>query len=274
MRERPETGGVDIPVRAGDVALVFSDIHFHQQDKRFCDILVDYARDLRPTLVLANGDVHDCNALSKHGRHAKEQVDNGALEHEATASKPFFKAMRAAVLPGGRALYGAGNHEGRWDRFVNDHAGLYGIPWWTPYRSVVEGWELFDEGYEWYLSSLTVCHGNTLDGSCNKHTTATVMGNYPHENLLYGHTHRIERRTETIWKQGVPKEHGVWSTGHGQDVTRVNWKKRTKWRLGFAEVRFFAAGRDVGFKVVQHEVFRTGKGRRMYSETLGRTYKA
>lgn len=265
---------VTVPIRSVDVALGFSDLHFRQDDPRFIDILVDYARDLKPTLVLANGDIHDCNALSKHGRQAKEQVDSGALEHEAQRSKPFFKAMLSAMAPGGRALYGCGNHEGRWDRFVNDNPGLYGIPWWTPYRSVVDGWELFDQGYEWYLGPLTVCHGDELDGACSKHSTASVMGNYPRENLLYGHTHRIERRTETHWRQGKPHEHGVWTTGHGQDVSRVDWKSRTKWRLGFFELRFWRSGRDVGFKVIQHEVFRVGKGLRMYSEMTGKVYRA
>lgn len=268
------TLGVHIPVRPQEVALVFSDLHFRTQDRRFIDILVEVARDLKPNLTIANGDIHDCNALSKHDRRAKDQVDGGALEREAEASKPFLDAMRAATMPGGRCIYGAGNHEARWDKFVNDHPGLYGLEWWTPYREAVSEWELFPPGYELYLGPLTVTHGDELTGSCSRHSTASVMQSYPRENILYGHTHRIERRTETLWTQGIPHEHGVWTTGHGQDVAEVDWTARTRWRLGFAVVMFWRLGRGLGFTVEQHEVFRTGRGLTLYSPLTGKVYKA
>lgn len=270
-----EVKGVDIPVRASDTALLFSDIHFKAQDRRFCEILVDFARDFRPTITGANGDILDFNPLSKHGRLAKEQVENGALEHEAEAAKPVMKALREATKDGGRTLWGGGNHEaGRWKRFLMDNPALAGMPWWDRVRSATEGWEMFDQGYEWYLGPLTVCHGDELHGSCTKYSTAAVAARYPRENLLYGHTHRIEHHTETIWSQGEPHEHGVWTTGHGQDISQVDWASRTRWRLGFATVLFWRNGRDVGFTVVQHEVFRVGKGLRMYSPLTNRTYKA
>jgi hypothetical protein len=265
--------GHTIPVKPGTNVLVFSDIHFRQQDKRGVDILVDFARDLKPDISAANGDIHDANALSKHGRAAKEQVDDGALEDEAEASAPFLAAIKSATKDGGRLLYGAGNHEGRWDRFINDNPGLAGVPWWTPYRNAIAGWELFDQAYEWYLGPLTICHGDELVGSCTAHSTHKVSGGYPRENLLYGHTHRIERCTQTQWPQGVPHEHGVWTTGHLQDVSRVDWKKRTSWRLGFSVVQFWKLGRGVGFNVIQHELFRVGKGLVMHSPLTGKTYK-
>jgi hypothetical protein len=181
--------------------------------------------------------------------------------------------MARATATGGRNLYGAGNHEGRWNRFVAENPGLAGVPWSTPYRNSIDGWELFDQGYEWYLGPLTVCHGDELVGSCTKYSTASVAGRYPRENLLYGHTHRMEQHTETIWSQGVPHEHGVWTTGHGQDVSRVDWAKRTRWRLGFAVVQFWPLGRDVGFSVTQHEVFRHGKRLVMWSPLTRRKYQ-
>lgn len=266
--------GVEVPVRPGDTALIISDRHFLFNDGRFDDITLALAEDLRPTFNLLNGDIHDCNALSKLGRQAKDQVDNGALEAEAKKSKPFLKSLRKTTKPGGRDLYGAGNHEGRWDRFVNENPGLAGIPWWTPYKEAVEGWELFAQGYEWYMGPLTVCHGDELDGALTKYSTAAVGQKYPRENFLYGHTHRIEHSTETIWSQGKAHEHGLWTTGHGQDVSLVEWKKRTKWRLGLAVVTFWANGSDVGFTVTQHEAFRVGKHLKMYSEITDKVYQA
>jgi hypothetical protein len=264
--------GVTVPVQAEWDVLVSSDLHFLSEDKRFIDILVDFARDVKPHINLLNGDIHDCNALSKHPKEARQQVDDGALQDEAEASQQFFAAMKSATRLGGRCIYGAGNHEGRWDRFVNDNPGLYGIDWWTPYRHSVEGWELYSDGYEFYVGGLTICHGNTLEGSISKHPCSKVAEAHPRENILFGHCHRIDRFTATNWSGGRAHEHGVWTTGHGQDIAQVEYKKRTKWRLGFALVHYWKNGRDLGFTVEQHEVFRTGKRLVMYSPVTNRMY--
>lgn len=266
--------GATIPVDERSRALIFSDLHFRGEDKRFIDILVDFARDFKPTHSVANGDIHDYNALSKHPKEAKQQVDDGALVDEAEASEDFFAAIASATAPGGRKLYGAGNHEGRWNRFVNDNPGLSELPWHTPIARSVKGWELFDQGYELYMGGLTVCHGDELAGALSKYSCAKVAGEYPRENILYGHTHRIDRFTQTLWSGGQPHEHGVWTTGHGQDVSQVEYTKRAKWRLGFATVLYWKNGRDLGFTVTQHEAFRCGTQLRMHSPLTGKVYTA
>lgn len=266
---------IEVDVRGGDVVAVYSDVHFRAEDKRYTQIAADFQNDLKPNHTIFNGDMHDYHALCKLGRLAKEQVDNGALEDEGEASAAWFRHMYAHTKPGGRKIYGGGNHEaGRWKRFLMENPALAGIPWWKPIEATVEGWELYDQGYELYLGPLTVAHGDELIGSCTKYSTASVAGRYPRENLLYGHTHRIEHHTETIWSQGKPHEHGVWTTGHGQNVDEVDYAKRTRWRLGFAVVQFWKNGRDVGFTVVQHEMFRVGKRLVMHSPLTGKTYSA
>lgn len=264
--------GYKLIVEPGDTAIVFSDVHFKSHNKRAMDILVAFAQDIRPTYVIGNGDIFDCHALCRLGKEAKLQVESGALIHEAQAGKPYMDALRDSATK--QAFVGPGNHEDRWTRFVNENPGLYGLDWHTPYDSALTGWKLLEDDYEIYAGGLTICHGHTLAGSTSKYCTAKVAANHPRENILFGHSHRVERHSETLWSGGEPHEHTVWTYGHLQDVSKVKYAKRTLWRMGFALVRWWDAPKDkkIHFSVDQMELFMSGNG--VVMEGAGKVYRA
>ena len=262
--------GFTLPVEAGDTAIVLNDIHFRSHNKRAMDIIVQFAQDIRPDHTILNGDIHDYNALSKHEKDSKSQVENGALVHEAEASRPYMDALYESTRK--RRVYGPGNHEDRWIRFVNDNPGLYGLDWHTPLGASVSRWELLQQDYEIYAGGLTIAHGHNLTGSLTKYPAHSVASNHPRENILFGHCHRIDRHSETLWSNGVPHEHTVWTNGHLQDLSQVSYQKRTKWRYGFSLIRWWESRKKLHFTVDQMELFMDGP--RMIMEGGGKVYRA
>lgn len=267
-----------LAVREGDRVLVPGDVHFPVHDPRAVDILVAAARDLRCTWVVLQGDTFDYWGLSRYPKEAQRYFEDGRLEEEASAGREALAALRASV-PRGHAVIGPGNHEDRWYDLVDANPALHGFEWSTPVRQVLEGWHVLPRGYRLLAGPLVIEHGDRIRG-CREggglHPAHRCLQNYPGQNTLFGHTHRIDACTRPTEKRGEPVAHGAWTVGYLGDPVRSSTYMRDghSWEQGFAVVDFFALARGrLGFTVNQARFLRGARGRQVV-HLLGRTWRA
>ena len=109
--------------------LVIPDVHIPFEHKRHTRRMFKFARSWKPDRVVLLGDVMDFHSLTTH-RQSKEWQDE--LEIEVKAGRAFFKKLRDSV--GTKCVIECieGNHEDRWNRYVEGRAPVIrniGVDW-------------------------------------------------------------------------------------------------------------------------------------------------
>src|ERR1700759_4196447 len=93
---------------------VFGDVHIGIHDNPAMKLLVECFEREGCDFTIANGDIHDCAAVSRHPGKAKQSViDTGQLLDEAAGGRWLMDWL--CTRP---SLYGTGNHED----WINDLA--------------------------------------------------------------------------------------------------------------------------------------------------------
>jgi hypothetical protein len=264
-----------LPVRAGTRLFIPGDIHFPVHWEALLRL---YHKSLpaimkgRAGQVVLIGDTFDSFGLSTHQKAAKARRTRGRIKDEVAAGAPHVKAFTrwpTTVL--------TGNHEDWWDDVVDENPALEGFEWWDMYRGALEGAKVMPYGTALMAGPLFICHGDELLGSLSKQSARTVLSNYPGQNSLYGHTHRIDQCTRPTAKNGGQVTHGAWSIGHSRDPDRIQEDKVLRpfadaWEAGGAVVDFYADAGELYFTVQLIRVFRDAKGRPMF-QVDGEVYR-
>ncbi len=255
---------VEVPVRPGDQLLVLPDIHFPDQDDLVLGVVGQIKRDIRPQHVLQVGDAFDSAGISRHPKEMKQFLAGGrTLRDEFEIATPYL----ADLAQDSRARMLMGNHENWWRLVQNEHPGLVGVDFWdlAP-AGTFDGWHLYDEGTALLYGSLLAVHGHDLNGSLAQSSAATVLRNYPGQNTVYGHTHRIDSCTRPSLKYGRHTVHGAWSFGTLRDLSTELDHPEPKIRLsaerhenGVGVVTF---GNDGHFAVETVRIFRAADSAR------------
>lgn len=94
-------------------ALILGDIHFPFYDRVALLAILRAARAAGIKLILLNGDVIDCHAVSKWEKDPRKR--NFADELKMTRS--FLDVLRGE-FPKARIIFKLGNHEERWERYM------------------------------------------------------------------------------------------------------------------------------------------------------------
>jgi hypothetical protein len=259
--------------QSGDVLLVPGDIHFDKHDPPALDLMLDVAQAFRVNTCVLVGDTFDSVGISRHGRPARSfRFGKGTIKAEAAAARPYVEALDALVSSNRGAertggLYClTGNHENWWRAVQDDYPGLLDTPWHELYGDLFDGWHILQEYSALKFGPLLVCHGHRLRGSLSTYSAASVLRNYPGQNTLFGHTHRIDQCVLPTYKYGEPVEHGAWTIGH---LGRIDLELRhpflgplsERHSQGFALVHFHDAGGDLRFNVTQVGVRRKPNGK-------------
>jgi hypothetical protein len=138
--------------------VVFSDAHFWPGDRTTAfKALLTVIKDLKPKIVIANGDVIDGAQTSRHGRILWDKTPTIAQEIVASKERlhEIKKAAGSAVL-----RYTVGNHDQRLDGYIaNKAAELEGLP----------GTCLQEHFPDWPMSFSIHVNPNTDDHTVIKH---------------------------------------------------------------------------------------------------------
>lgn len=246
-------------VKTSDRLFIPGDIHFPVHDGQLLDLYGRSLSALGVTRSVFIGDTFDSFGLSGHRKAAAARRTRGRIKDEIKAAKPYIKKFTKH----GEVDVLTGNHEDWWDDVVEENPALEGFEWWDMYEDALADCTVHPYGTALVAGCLALCHGDELKGSLAKNSAASVLANYPGQNVLYGHTHRVDVCTRPTEKYGKATAHGAWTIGHTRDVEAVQDDKYLRqhagnWEQGGAVVDFHKANGELRFNVQLFRVFRDG----------------
>lgn len=260
-----------IDVRAGDKWIFPGDIHFDQHDGPALRVMSRLMAGEAVNGMCLMGDTHNSIGVSRHAtlRSARHYRGGKAtLKAEKEAALPFFTTWRSLIegqrrksRPGGLEVI-EGNHEKWWAGVQDEYPGLLDTEWPELYGDLYDGWHVNGDTTALKFGPLLVVHGHRVRGSLSRMSASSVLRNYPGQNTLYGHTHRIDSCTTPTSKNGVPVTHGAWTMGHmrnrEQELDDPNIGQfAERHEQGVALVSFFNLDSVLGFNVELVRVHRT-----------------
>lgn len=256
----------NLPVNPGDVYLIPGDVHFGVEDPAMLGLMTRAAIFANVNGMILVGDTFDSYGISRHPKSAKvlKNRKKVTVVEERESAEPWFTAWNEFTRPERRHVI-TGNHEAWWDYVQDAYPGLVGTDWWELYGDLFDGWHLHNHGTALRLGPLLVAHGDEIRGSLSQQSAATVLRNYPGQNTLYGHTHRIEVSTRPTWKYGVRVAHGAWTIGTMMDLDLAQDNRETRTfaqvhQNGFAIVSFEEVNGELAFAVEQVQILKDTTG--------------
>jgi hypothetical protein len=181
--------GVRVGVDIDDgVIIVFSDAHYWPGIVSTAHrALVTATRELRPRMVVCNGDAFDGASISRHDRIQWESRPSVKQELEAVSDR----LGEVEAVAGGAALHWTwGNHDARFNTRLSGHAGQF---------EGVHGFSLADHFARWRFSTSVMINDHTMvkhrwhNGVHATWNNALKSGT----SMVTGHLHALQVRPYT-----------------------------------------------------------------------------
>lgn len=223
-------GRVNVNIDSG-VVIVFSDAHFWDTTPTTAyRALIKFIKELKPSLVVNNGDAFDGASISRHGRIGFLE-DRPSVIQELNACKDMLFGI-AKAAKGATLTWPLGNHDSRFETFLSAQAPQY---------EFVHGFHLKDHFPEWLPCWATWVN----DSTCIKHrwkggihaTHNNTMGSGV--NIVTGHLHSLKVTPFTDYngtRYGV--DTGTLSDCNGAQFLNYTEDNPRNWRSGFAVLTF------------------------------------
>lgn len=223
---------------APKLAVVLSDIHTPDEDKDAIEIVCDLMRDLKPQILVLNGDILDLPEVSRHDAGSLARLENKRIFQTFAAGNRLLDKLESAAGPqctDKRYVYG--NHEHRLRRWLQqgDNAIFEGdVSLDIAHRLKLEerAWQVFPDYPEagTRLGKLWITHGQW----CGKYPAARHLERYQ-TSVLVGHTHTEQTHHASTWNG----PHVGYCAGYLADRTAKSMAyapKPNNWKQGFALV--------------------------------------
>lgn len=186
---------------------IMSDIHvpFHSMSALTCAI--KHLREEQIDCLILNGDIMDFYAISRH----EKEKDLRDFAKEIEMGRNFLQKIRDLfhTIP---IYYKMGNHENRWQRYLNDQAEefaqLHEMQFEQFFRLDKLGMIYVPDWQGIELANLLIAHGHELLAGGMNPSQSTFNKTFC--NTLIGHVHRT---TNTIKKTGFKEFIHTHSTG-------------------------------------------------------------
>jgi len=186
---------------------ILSDIHVPYHSLSALTCAIKYLRDQQIDCLILNGDVFDFYAISRH----EKEKDLRDFPREIEMGRNFLQKIRD-LFPTIPIYYKMGNHENRWQRYLNEQAEefsqLHEMQFEQFFRLdklnliYVPDWQ----GIE--LCDLLILHGHELMAGGMNPSQSTFNKTFC--NTIIGHVHRT---TSTTKKNGFKEFFHTYSTG-------------------------------------------------------------
>ena len=211
--------------------LVLSDLHVPYHDPRAIQLAVQYAKKHhRVDTLLLNGDFCDFYGISRYDKDPSRM----GFAAELKMQRKLLHSLKNA-FPKAKRYFKIGNHEDRYQRFVNNRApelfdvaemSLENLLWLDK-----QSYELVDSHTPVMAGHLAIWHGHEFrTSSAVNPARAAFLKTF--SACLFGHLHRSSNHCEP---DVFHREIATWSTGClcglYPDYAPIN-----KWNWGFAVV--------------------------------------
>jgi len=183
-------------------------IPFH--DRRALSIAIQVAQDIQPETIVIVGDLADLAEFSDKFARGPELY---RTTQPAIKEGTWFLAQLRLACPHARIIWIEGNHDNRWEKYLIQHAeqvyrlrrglGFDARPITSlPYLFNVDELDIeyigdYPNGEAWITDHAKAIHGFKV--KANPGATATTVIEDAAETVVFGHVHRIELATRTIW---------------------------------------------------------------------------
>ena len=184
---------------AAFTAVVYGDTHIPFHDPQAVKVVQGIAKDVKPDVLLNNGDLVDCWSIS---RFDKDPARRDTLQDNIDEARQHLHEM-AQVAPKARRVLLEGNHESRLQRLICSLEGAHReLPKLRAFQAAMT-WpvllELDGVGFEWVperaqsktpiLPKIVTKHGTVV----RKWSGATARGEWEKYGAsgISGHTHRL-----------------------------------------------------------------------------------
>lgn len=211
-------------------ALVFSDAHYWPEDPSVGHLaLVELAKELRPKLIVANGDVLDGARISRHDPLGWQSVPT--LRDELDVCNERLSEIKKAS-PGSKRIWTRGNHDARMNMYLVKNA---------PALEGVQGSRLEDHFPDWQHGMSLHLNGSSTVIKHRWHNGVHATYNNTVKsgvNIVTGHLHRLQ---VSAWGDYNGRRYGV-DTGTLADPLGDQFDyledNPTPWAQGFAVLTF------------------------------------
>ena len=186
---------------------IMSDVHvpFHSLEALTC--VIKYFREQEIDCLIMNGDIFDMYSQSRH----EKEKDLRDLPREIDMGRNFLQKIRD-IFPLIPIYYKMGNHEARWQRYLNEQAeefaSLHEMQFEQFFRLDKLGMIYIPDWQGIELADLLILHGQEIMAGGMNPSQSTWNKTFC--NTLIGHVHRT---TNTIRKNGFKEFFHSYSTG-------------------------------------------------------------
>lgn len=233
--------------------LVLSDTHIPYHDKTALEIAVKRGKEFDVDIILLNGDYQDHFSISRWEKDPRKKD----FSKERTIVLQSFEWLRA-IYPKARIIYKIGNHEERYERYMEIKAPeLLGIPNFD-FENVFElskfGIELVGDMKPIKANNLFIIHGHEYKFSIsNPVNPARGLYLRTKENAMCGHFHQSSAHSENNIEDEFTS---CWSVGCLSEM-HPKYMPLNKWNHGFAIVE--TSGRKFfqvhNFKIIDKQIY-------------------
>lgn len=221
---------IHIPIENG-IVVVFSDAHFWDTTPSTAyRALIKFLGEIKPRVVVCNGDAFDGASISRHGRIGFLENRPSVIQ-ELRACQEMLTGI-ADAAKGAMLTWPLGNHDSRFETHIASQAPQY---------EFVHGFHLKDHFPEWkpcwatWINHDTVIKHRYKGGIHATHNNTVGSG----VNIVTGHLHSLK---VTPWTDYNGTRYGV-DTGtlaetDGDQFVNYLETNPTNWRSGFAVLTF------------------------------------
>jgi hypothetical protein len=223
----------DLGILNGTV-IVFSDAHFWPgvYTTAFKGLLWAIS-ELKPNAVIANGDIFDGSAISRHPRIGWSKTPSVMDELKAcTISMGYIEEAAKAARHNVKLVWPLGNHDARFETFLAANAPQY---------EHVKGFTLRDHFPDWepcwsvWINEGTVIKHRFKGGIHATHNNAIWSG----KNIITGHLHSLKVTPFSDYngvRYGI--DTGTLAEPYGPQFEDYTEQGPLNWRSGFAVLTF------------------------------------
>lgn len=227
-----------------DIALVIGDTHFGVECPKTLETFYKVVDELRPGMIILNGDTVDMCAVSRFSKDVRYEVD---LLEERTSYHNFLSTVRNIVGRCTRIIETDANHsgngvDGRWWRYLSERLGpVAAIPEileaLTYQKIFLPDWAEVE-----YVDNVELCNGNlfVMHGDVvRKHGGYSARGMLDKwfASIIMNHTHRMGLTSQHIPAIGSRKSKTitVYENGCACDLEPC-YATAPNWQNGFSIV--------------------------------------
>ena len=228
-----------------------TDIHLPFYDKLALITAIDYLKKYEPTCIWLNGDILDAYSIS---RWMKEKNKEN-LQYEIDCVRDFLKTIRG-IFPKSDIYYKIGNHEDRWEAFMNNNAkvfqGIDDFEFESVFRLNNYGVKLVKSKTITQSGKLNIIHGHEVFGSGGVNPSRSLFLK-TFKSTICGHYHRT---SEYISKALDNDIIGCFTVG-SLSQQRPMYAPVNQYNLGFATIDMESNGNYVvsNKKIIQGKIY-------------------